>query len=163
PDPVRGLLPGNEDGIFDPNISHSGTAGVSFGPYVLNLLVQADNASPQVVSVSPASGDVLPAPPTDITIRFDEAVNVQLLAYQAFQQTSQDSLRAVYIQAEDGTHVYPRLLNYDEATNQATFGMLDGLANGAYTLHLAGGLGLVDLAGNPLVGTGDGGDYVTSF
>src|SRR5207249_3197141 len=41
PDPARDLWPGT-DGIFDPLVSHSATAGSTTGSYVLNVLVQPD-------------------------------------------------------------------------------------------------------------------------
>src|SRR5262249_22984414 len=47
--------------------------------------------------------------------------------------------------------------------NQATFLMLDGLADGTYQLHLSGPNGLADFGGNPLVGNDPSGDYVTTF
>src|SRR5262249_47801319 len=65
----------------------------------------------------------------------------------------------------DGTQSDPRLLSYDPATRQAQFQMLDGLPNGTYELHLAGSgtFGLVDFAGNRLVGNDASGDYVVHF
>ena len=63
----------------------------------------------------------------------------------------------------DGTRYYPRLQSWDDVSHTAKFLMLDGLANGPYQLHLSGPLGLADLAGNPVVGNEDSGDYVVAF
>jgi methionine-rich copper-binding protein CopC len=161
PSPIENQLPGF--GIFDPNVSHSGQTGWTTGPYVLNLLVSPFPTPPHVLAASPADGTVLDAPPTQLTVRFDEPVNLQPLAFQAFQQNSQDTISAVYIQGADGTKYFPRLQAYDGTTNQATFLMLDGLANGTYQLHLSGPNGLADFGGNPLVGNDPSGDYVTTF
>jgi methionine-rich copper-binding protein CopC len=162
PELAFGTLPGS-NGIFDPNVSHSGTNGATVGNYVLNLAVRADNDPPQVVAVTPQEGTTLGAPPTQITIQFSESINLQALAYQAFQQTSQSTVSSVYVEGEDGTRYYPRLESYDDTTHEAHLLMLDGLANGSYRLHLSGPLGLADFAGNELVGDDISGDYVVSF
>jgi hypothetical protein len=166
PDASLGLLPG-QDGIFDPNVSYSGTAGASTGPYVLNVLAQADSTPPTVVSVTPGPTDVLAAAPTQITVQFSEDVNLQDLAFRTFEQSAQTSIAAVYIVGPDGTRYYPQLASYDSTTHTATFLLLDRLAGGTFTLHLSGALGLADLAGNPLVGNplvaAGGGDFTTSF
>src|SRR5262249_11658300 len=47
------LTPVGTSGVFDPLVTHSGTAGRSRGAYVLNLLVQPASETPHVVSVSP--------------------------------------------------------------------------------------------------------------
>jgi hypothetical protein len=164
PDPSQGLDPGTQ-GVFDPSVTDSGTNGFTVGPYVLNLLVQADSVPPQVTATTPADGAALAAPPTQLTVRFSEPVNLQQLTYETYQQSTQTELAAVYVQAADGTQYHPRLVSYDANTNEATFLMLDGLANGPYELHLsgAGPLGVADLAGNPLVGNDPSGDYVVHF
>lgn len=162
PQEVFNFLPG-VDGIFDPNSSHSGLNGGTIGQYVLNVSLRADNAPPRVVAVTPARGTTLSAPPTRLTVRFSEAVNLLPLAYEAFLQTSVSTVAPVWVEAENGTRSYPRLEGYDTSTNQATFLMLDGLANGNYELHLSGALGLVDFAGRPLVGNDASGDYVVAF
>ena len=162
PDASLGLLPG-QNGIFDPNVSYSGTTGNSTGPYVLNLLAQSENAAPTVVSVTPGPSDVLGAAPTQIVVQFSEDVNLQDLAFRNFEQTGQAAIPAVYLVGPGGTAYYPRLQSYDSTTHTATFLLLDRLAGGTFTLHLSGALGLTDDAGNPLVGTGPGGDFTTSF
>jgi hypothetical protein len=162
PDASLGLLPG-QNGIFDPNVSYSGTAGTSTGPYVLNVLAQQENAAPTVVGVTPGPSDVLGAAPTQIVVQFSEDVNLQDLAFRNFEQTGQASIPAVYLVGPTGTVYYPRLESYDSTTHTATFLLLDRLAGGNFTLHLSGALGLADLAGNPLAGSGPGGDFTTSF
>ena len=180
PERALGTLPG-VNGIFDPNFTDSGTNGATVGDYVLNLTVQADNDPPQVVSATPGNGTTLTAPPTQLTVQFSESMNLQMLAYQAFQQTSVEGFAStniggqvgsppslatigpVYVEGADGTKYYPRMQSYDDMTHQAQFLMLDGLANGTYQLHLSGSLGLADLAGNSLVGNDPSGDYVVSF
>lgn len=162
PNPEMGLLSG-VDGIFDPTISHSGAAGSGVGDYVLNLALTPDNEAPEVVAVTPGPDTVLDAPPTTFVVRFSEAVNLRDLAFRAFEQTSSSAIRPVWIQAADGTIYFPRLIEFNDQTNEATFLLLDGLPNGTYQLHLAGGQGLADFADNPLVGNDDSGDHVVTF
>lgn len=150
------------DGIFDPQVAHSGLNGGSVGNYVVDLSVFADNVTPQVVGQVlnlPGLGDVdltngqvenLPHAPTHLSLRFSESVNVQQLALSSFQQVGQNTVRAVFIEAADGTRYFPRFESYDAATETAHFLMLDGLPNGDFELHVSGALGLTDLAGNPL-------------
>ncbi len=161
PDPLRDLQPGVE-GIFDPHVSHSATAGTSIGFYTLNVFVQRDNTAPTVVSASIREGDELTQAPTQLTIQFSEAVNLQSLSYAAFQQEAAAALQSVYIESADGTRYFPRLRSLDVA-NRATFVLYEALPTGTYTLHLSGARGLTDYAGNRLVGNHESGDYVVSF
>jgi hypothetical protein len=166
PDPIRGILPGQQTPrgrIFDPNVSHSGTAGSSTGDYVLNLLVQPATAPPRVLSVTPGQGATLSAPLSTIQVQFSEAVNVQQLAFEAFQRSAQGGFPAVFLVGPDGTHSSPRFASYDPMTNTATLLLLDPLPNGAYQLHLSGPLGLASMDGTPLVGNDQSGDYVVRF
>jgi hypothetical protein len=166
---VPGVGPGTDpgtNGIFDPNVSESGTNGFTTGDYVLNVLVQPALPSPQVVSTSPAGGQTLVAPPTRITVRFDGPVNLLTLADTAFGTTSDSALAGVFILGADGKKYYPRLESYDPTTNQATFLMLDALPNGVNELHLSGSLGLTGFGGNPLLGNdpnNPSADYVARF
>jgi methionine-rich copper-binding protein CopC len=162
PNPSAGLLPGT-NGIFDPNMSHSGSNGFSIGDYVLNLQVETAPAPPHVISVTPADGTVLSAPPTGFVVQFDEPVNLTQLMYQTQQTSGQSNLPAVTITGSDGVTYYPRLLGYDQATNTAQFMMLDALPNGPAVLHLSSAAGLADLAGDPLVGNDPNGDYVVHY
>ena len=162
PSPIEGQMPGSP-GIFDPNQPGSAQLGWSIGPYVLNLLVQPAPNPPRVLASSPSSGQVLDQPPTQLTVQFSEPINIQQLAYQAFEIAAQETLPQVFVEAADGTRYYPRFLAYDRATNQATFQMLDGLPNGSYALHLSGPGGLTDLGGNPIVANDPSGDYVIPF
>jgi methionine-rich copper-binding protein CopC len=162
PSPIEGQPPGSP-GLFDPNQIDSAQDGYSTGAYVLNLLVQPAPTPPRVVSSSPTAGQVLDQAPTQITVRFSEAMDIQELAFQAFEMTDQETLPEVFIVGSDGTTYYPRFLSYDTATNVVTFQMLDGLGNGSYTLHLSGPGGLADLGGNPLVGDDPSGDDVIPF
>ena len=129
PSPLEGQPPGSF-GIFDPNQPGSAQNGWSTGPYVLNLLVQP--AADPHMSCRPARADgaTLTQPPTQLTVTFDEPVNIAQLAFQTYQVTSQDTISAFYIEGADGTKYVPRFESYDSATNQATFIMLDALPNG---------------------------------
>jgi hypothetical protein len=162
PDPDLGLLPG-VDGIFDPDVSHSGSAGRSFGPYVLNLKVSRDDVVPTVESVTPGPDSATDGPPTQIAVRFSAPMNLRQLAFRAFERNGQDSLSAVFVLGSDGTRYYPRLDSYDTTTNEADFLLLDRLASGSYALHLSGSEGLADYAGTVLAGNDPSGDYVTHF
>ena len=155
-------MPG-DPGIFDPNVADSAANGWSTGPYVLNILVLAAPDQPRVIASSPSSGQVLDQDPTVLTVSFSESMDIQQLAFQAFEQTAQATLPQVYIQGTGGAKYYPRFASYDRMTNVATFQMLDGLANGLYALHLSGWAGLTDLGGNPIVGNDQSGDYVIPF
>ncbi len=163
------------DGIFDPQVAHSGLNGGTVGNYVVDLTVYADAVAPQVVGQVfnlPGRDDVrlrdgqvenLPHAPTHLDLRFSETVNLQQLANSAFTSVGQNSVRAVFIEGSDGTRYFPRLQSFDPATETARFLMLDGLPNGEFALHVSGGLGLTDLAGNPIVGNDASGDFVTRF
>jgi hypothetical protein len=151
-------------GSFDPSVSHSYDGGFTTGPYVLNLLVRsAPEDFPRVADASLSEGQVLTEAPTRFDVTFDRAVNLPILLFQTIQQTSSSALDAVTIRGDDGTLYFPRLDSYDYATHRATFTLFDRLANGHYELRLSGAHGLSDLAGDPLIGNDDGGDYVISF
>ncbi|MGC8641023.1 MAG: Ig-like domain-containing protein, partial [Isosphaeraceae bacterium] len=156
--------PLNTPGLFNPTVSHSGSIGYSTGPYVLNLLVQPVLNPPWVIASSPSPGEVLYQSPTQITVQFSEPVNINQLAFTAFNQSSGSvPMQAVFIEDQNGVKYYPTLNSYDAATNTATFLMLDRLPSGSYALHLSGAEGLTDLAGNPLVGNSPDGDEVIPF
>lgn len=162
PSIAAGLLPGT-GGIFDPNVSHSGENGSTpTGSYVLNVRLQLDEAPPAVVTATPLDGTELGAPPTHLRVQFNEPVNLPWL-YQNYQQPTQSDQAAIYLRGADGNDYYPRLVSYDNATNQAEFLLLDALPNGEHALHLSGPQGLTDLAGNPLPGNDPSGDYVIRF
>jgi len=150
-------------GQLDPTSTHSAENGYTTGPYVLNLLVLATPSRPVVIATSPAQGAILTQAPTQLTVQFDEPMNIQQQAYLNYVTTNYCTIPSVYIQGSDGTDYYPRLDSYDPQTNQATLLMLDRLAPGSYTLHLSGALGLADLGGNPLVGNTPSGDYQVQF
>jgi hypothetical protein len=164
------LASGNQPDPFGGPVAFNPTAslGASFlqggwttGEYVLNVGLQLDETPPQVVSVTQQDAGAPGGPPESFVITFSEPVNLQQMVYQ--QGTGQ--LGAVYITGPGGQQYQPELESYNPATNQATFVMLDCLAPGAYTLHLAGSGagGITDLAGNPLVGNNPGGDYAVPF
>jgi hypothetical protein len=163
PDPNIGLAPG-ANGVFDPTVTHSGSAGFSTGNYVLNLFVQPANAPPHVTGSTLAPNEQFGAPPPTFTVQFSEPVNLPQLLFQAGQQTNTTNIPAVYIKGSDGVRYYPRMVSYDAATNQASFLMLDAVPNGPAELHLSGPGGLTDLAGQPLIGTPNAvGDYIVPF
>ena len=162
PTTVEGGQPGT-NGIFDPNVSHSGQNGFSTGNYVLNLGIHPDNTAPEVMTANPTPDQTWSAPPIELVVGFSEKMNLQKLFFNAYEQASQDTVSAVYIEGAGGVRYFPRLETYDDATNQAHFLMLDGLANGEYRLHLSSALGLTDLAGNALVANDPSGEYVVSF
>ncbi|QDV38212.1 hypothetical protein [Tautonia plasticadhaerens] len=162
PSPLEGT-PEGSFGLFDPNRSHSGQAGFSTGPYVLNLAVEELSDPPRVVSANLEEGQVLDRPPARLVVEFDQPVNLSLLAFQAHQVSGDRALSAVTVVDDAGTTYHPRFESYDHRTNLATFLMLEGLADGDYELHLSGAEGLLDLAGNPLLGNDPGGDHVVRF
>lgn len=106
PSPFEGQPPGSF-GLFDPNVSHSGQNGWSTGPYVLNVLVQPAPNPPRVVSTSPINGVTLTQPPTQLTVTFDEPVNVAQLAFETFQVAAETTVASVFIEGADGTKYYP--------------------------------------------------------
>ena len=157
------------DGVFDPQVAHSGLNGGSVGNYVVDLSVYSDNVAPQVtaqifnlpgsnrVDLTPGQVENFLHAPTHLSLQFSESVNVQQLAQSSFLQVGQNTVRAVFIEAADGTRYFPRFESYDVTTETAHFLMLDGLPNGDFELHVSGALGLTDLAGNPL------GEYTRQF
>lgn len=170
------------DGIFDPQVAHSGLNGYSVGNYVLDLAVYSDNVAPQVVSQTfnvPGVAEVvrLQSPnshepgyvanllhvPTHLNVQFSEAVNLRRLAYQAYVSVGANTVSSVFIEGADGTRYFPRLESYDADSGVARFLMLDGLPNGDYALHVSGTSGLTDGAGNAVVGNDASGDFVTRF
>src|SRR5262245_52252449 len=165
------FTPAGTSGIFDPLTTHSGSAGLSRGEYVLNLLVQPAPEQPHVVSVSLADGSTLDGPPTTITVQFDRAVNLQQLSFEAYQLTGAELLPAVFVVASDGQSYFPRLQSYDAETHQATFIFFDAVPAGPAEFHLSGhpgsgNPGIAGLGGAPLVGNEPGnpdGDYVIHF
>jgi hypothetical protein len=159
---MNGMAPGT-NGIFDPNVSHSGYAGSSTGAYVLNLLLQPAAPAPQVVATSIPPGTTLTAAPTQLTVTFDSHVNVAALANEAFLATSESTVAGVYFVGADGHGYFPRLQSYDDTTYQATFLLLDRLPNGVNQLHLSGASGLTGYGGIPLAGNDPSGDYVVPF
>lgn len=162
PSVAEGLLPGSQ-GLFDPNFSHSGKSGINTGRYVLNLRLDVDVTAPRVLASSPAADDVLTTAPTSLSVIFSKPVNLQHLAFHAFQQSGDTTLTSVFITAADGTRIYPRLQSYDAATGVAEFLMLEALPTGTYAWHFSGAMGLTDLAGNPLEGSDSNGNYVVTF
>jgi methionine-rich copper-binding protein CopC len=169
PDPTLGPT-----GVYDPRQSESGQIGIWSGDYLLSLALHQDNVAPHVTAVDGLPSSTQGMPTTFITVHFDKAMNLRQLAYQ---QEGFDALNglpapsgtvsAVWVVGSDGQTYYPRLLSYDDATNVATFYMLDALPAGLSHLHLAGVLpdgspGLTDLAGN-LLADSVGGDWVREF
>src|SRR5439155_26222943 len=110
---------------------------------------------------SPSYPTTLNSPTTYLTFQFSEAVNLLQLAQ--IPAIPVGTMAAVYVQGSNETKYYPRLTSFDAATNQATFVMLNGLANDSYELHMSAALGLADLADNALVGNDPSGDYVVHF
>jgi methionine-rich copper-binding protein CopC len=162
PAPIENQAPGSP-GLFDPNQPGSTQNGWSTGPYQLNLRVLPSPDPPQVVASSPAPGQVLDQAPAQITVQFSEPVDLQQLAYQAFEASNQATLPQVFIEGADGTTYEPRFVSYDRTTNTATFEMLDQLPDGSYTLDLSGPGGITDLAGNLLPANDPSGDYLIPF
>ncbi len=162
PSPLEGQPPGSP-GIYNPNQPGSAQNGWSVGPYVLNLMVQAAPEPPRVLASSPSSGEILDEAPQQITVQFSEPIDLEQLAFEAFETSPQGTLPQVFIEGADWARYYPRFVSYNRATNQAIFQMLDGLPNGSYTLHLSGPGGLADLGGNPIAGNDPSGDHVIPF
>jgi hypothetical protein len=186
PDPAVGLDIGANGVVFDPNQgSHSGQSGINdangftIGPYVLNLRVDPNPGAPHVVSVklhespstgspyvtsiSPGKQNLVNGPPDQLVVQFDQAMNVQQLAFIAYHQTTQDTLSAVYFHGPDGYDYYPQFDSYDPTTFTATFDVKDALPNGINQLILAPNLGLTNLGGTPLTGNRADGDYTITF
>jgi hypothetical protein len=151
------------NGVFDPNISHSGAGGGSTGAYVLNMLLQRAAPAPHVSATSIAPGAVLTSAPTRLTVAFDGHVNLTALANRAFNATTESTVSGVFLLGPDGQRFFPRLESFSEATGQAEFLLLDRLPNGANELHLSGARGLTGFGGVPLVGNDASGDYVVAF
>src|SRR5262249_17375187 len=89
--------------VFDPTQSHSGSSGASnqngftVGGYVLNVRVAPNPGAPHVVSVSPGSSAQPIPSPTQIVVRFNQAVNLQQEAFAAYQTSGGNTLRSVFV------------------------------------------------------------------
>ncbi len=156
-------LPGT-NGVFDPEVAHSGTNGFNTGPYVLNVRVTPAGAAPHVVAVTPPDGAALAERPATLEIQFDAHVDLRRLAFEAARgAAASGAVDAVLLQRDDGTVYYPRLSAYDLATDRATLTLFDALPSGKYTLRLSHGGGLRDFAGTPLAGNDPSGEYLSHF
>lgn len=168
-DPLFGTQPG-VGGVFDPDQSHSGSAGQTTGSYVLNLFVQPVPATPPTVTqTSITPGAVLDGPPTQITVQFSAPMNLAALTTLSAQSNggtiSTTLLQGFpcYITDATGNRYFLGLDSYDVGTGVATFTVLEPLDDGQYFLRLSGPNGLTDLAGTPLAGNSASGDYVVPF
>lgn len=170
PDPSNPPYPSGVG--FDPLTSHTGNPSafaINTGPYVLELLVQPAGPAPHVVpgSVAPDTGPGGGGPLTAIRVQFDQPVNLLPLSFAAFQQTgnADGTLSAVSLKDAHGTPYALRLESFDDATNTATFILLDAVPAGSYTLRLsvAGPQGITNLGGARLVGNDPSGDFVAQF
>ena len=89
------------------------------GPYVLNVLVQSAPKPPRVIASSPSPGQVLDQAPTQITVQFSEPIDIQQLAYQAFETSYQATLPQVFDRGSRRDDLLrARFLAYDPATNR---------------------------------------------
>jgi hypothetical protein len=157
--------------FFDPTVPQSGSVGSTTnttGPYVLNLLIQpAAVAAPHVVSVRPDMGPAGDGPLTAVRVQFDQPVNLLALAFERYLATPaapDGSLASATL--GDGHQLYDlRLGSYDDATNTATFILLEAVPPGRYTLTLSGDgpEGIVGESGLALAGNGPGGAPFTTI
>ncbi len=172
PDPALGMgySPGGGNYLFDPTVPYSALSAYpvpgATGPYVLTTSLTRDDAAPHVTAVGGLSTPG--APTTFITVHFDKPVTLRQLGYQD-QPGDGTTVSAVWVQPSGGAPaIHPRLLSYDDATNTATFYLLDAVPSGPAQLILAatdadGNPGVTDLAGNWLAGSDPSGDYVIPF
>jgi hypothetical protein len=168
PDP----LDPTRTGVFDPLTPQSATAGNSTGPYVLNLLLQPAGPAPRVVAVKADTSPAGNEPLAGVQVRFSQPVNLHSLTFEAFQQslaqtgTACGALASATLTDVSGKSYDLRLESYDDATNTATFILLDAVPPGTYTLRLsgAGPLGITNVGGVPLAGNVAGTtDFVTTL
>src|SRR5262249_59092218 len=102
PDPFQQHFVG-QNGVFDPNVSHSGSSGpnnanlFTVGGYVLNLRVAPNPGAPHVVAVSPTASFQPIASPTQIVVRFDQAMNLQQEAFAAYQFNGPTAVSSVWV------------------------------------------------------------------
>ncbi len=162
-DPLLGQNFGGD--TYDPALGLTPLAGSTTGFYVLNLFLTPDDEQPpQVAAVSITPDQNFTEPLQTFTVEFSEPVNLHKLAYQAYQQQSAESTAAVFLVDSAGERVYPRMVSYDDATNIASFVMLERLPPGTWELHISGPGGITDLAGNTLQGNPQAdGDFIVPF
>ena len=91
---------------YDLQTSYSGSGGFTTGSYVLNLHRDPSSAPPHVVATQLTEGEQLTSPPTTFTVQFDEQMNLEQLAFEAYQQTFSGQIPMVSIQAANGTEYY---------------------------------------------------------
>lgn len=161
--PIEGMVNAEGSGFFNPEMSHSGSAGSTVGAYVLNLRVIPIPDPPEVTSVSIGQNSALPDSPTQFSVQFSEFMNLTEQANSAFSSTSHNIIEGVYIENSLGVKYFPRLVSFDSSNFVAQFLILDRLAAGTYQLHLDGAHGVTNIVGAPLVGNTSDGDYVVDF
>jgi hypothetical protein len=190
PDPVGiGVPYAPGSGFFDPLVPYSAQIGavmpLTVGDYVLSASLRRDDVAPHLTGVdgiaTPTAAQPRPVtpPPSEFTLHFDKPVNLRQLGYeqdmpfdvQGNPLSGPDlpgAVSAVWVRGSDGNVYYPRLRSYDDASNTATFYMLDAVPLGDAELHIDaltadGSPGLTDLAGNWLDGSDASGDYIIPF
>ncbi len=161
--PLEGLASGADSGIYDVSLAHSGSSGLGIGRYVLNVQISPLGDSPEVVASSIANLAVLTSAPAEFTVRFSEFMNLAEPAFAAYQQYSESILAGVFISDAQGNKYYPWLKGFDASSLEAHFQMPERLPAGRYQLHLSGDLGVTNLAGVPVAGNSNSGDYVVAF
>lgn len=141
-----------------------GTGPAAVSQAIVDGLYRPGAPPPSVTAATPADDATLDRPPTVITVRFSDPVNLVPLVDQNFANTGEDASQAVFLTGDaDGSVYFPHLTSYDLATNTATFLLFDRLPAGGYDLHLSGAKGLADFAGQPLQGNDPSGDFVAWF
>lgn len=145
--PLEHQSAGNGSGIFNPEQSHSGSAGTSTGAYVLNMRLVPLAPAPEVVSVSIADQSTLSSAPTELTMQFSQFVNITDVARLSYASSSSTNVSGIWIQDGRGNVYVPRLTSFDPTTFTARFAMIDRLPPGSYQLRVDGSQGLTNLTG----------------
>lgn len=148
---AEGNLP-NLSGGYNPVLGIPGTAGVFQQggplPFALGLVAAPHDQPTSLLAFTLDNGDPTQSEPTGITLRFSGPINLSNLFVPDTQETALEVV-------DSSGQVWPITPdNYVVAGNSLEMIFDKPLPSGGYTLISAASGGLVDLAGQPISGTG---------
>ena len=170
--PVIGVSDGSAlSSVLAPNSGRtdlSDTASIVFTPQQVRTLSYADIGAfefqgstsdvtpPTLVSGTnlPAAGASTDAVFTTISLTFSEALDVTSAASAANFKLAEADSAGMF--DTTGSTLVPLTVSYDATSRTVTLTLAQPLADGLYRLTVSGGNGLLDSAGNPLDGDGNG-------
>ena len=146
-----GNLP-NVSGGYDPVLGIPGTDGLSQQggplPYALSLVAAPHDQPTRLLDFTLDYGDSTQSSPTGVTLSFSGPINVSNLFVPDSQETALEVV-------DSSGQVWPITAESYVVTGNSLEMIFDSpLKSGSYTLYSSPSGGLVDLAGEPISGTG---------